>query len=232
MPSYRYSHPSVSRTQPYLKPSHPPYKAATSSRPDLSRRVPCYGPGSLLYCCCKCFDGPKLWEAQPRCVNCHHIACSLCKKEQVTHEPNLAPPIQANIMHSGPRSIENGTPPGDLGISNGESLGTSNIAGPTPNRDNQCADFTSSPGGKQVTSVTSPIRMTPGAPAAALLHSNESDHVIQNSSGCANESLSGVKSNPSVIANAATLVDNDLVPRLELLQVNSRYFETLFFEFV
>jgi hypothetical protein len=134
-------------------------------------------------------------------------------------------------MHSEPRSIEKGTLPGDLRISNGESLGTSDIAGPTPNRDNQCANFTSSPGGKQVRSVTSPITMALGAPAAALLYSNESDHAIQNSSGYANESLSGVKSDSSVVANAATLVNNDLVSRLELLQVNSRYFASSFFEF-
>lgn len=198
-------HRNCSRCTPLLKPksrpSHPLYRAATKSRPDPSRRAPRYG-----------LDSPKPWR----------------KNEQGKHEPDLTPPIQPNVMHSGPRSVEKGTLPEDIGISKSKPLGTSDITGPTPNRDNQCANFTSSPGGKQVKSVTSPIKMAPGAPAAALLHSNESDHVIQNSSSCANESLSGVKSDSSVIANAATLGDNDLMSRLELLQVNSRYIASSF----
>jgi hypothetical protein len=131
-------------------------------------------------------------------------------------------------MHGGPRRIEKDTLPEGLETSNDESLGTSNITGRTPNRDNQCANFTSSPSGEQVRLVALPTGTIPGAPDAALLHSHESDHVIQNSSSCANESLSGVKSDSSVIANTTTLVDNDLVSRLELLQVNSRYFASSF----
>ncbi|PYI08090.1 hypothetical protein BO78DRAFT_417109 [Aspergillus sclerotiicarbonarius CBS 121057] len=32
-----------------------------------------------LYFCCQCGDGPKLYQNQPQCRVCHHIACSSCK---------------------------------------------------------------------------------------------------------------------------------------------------------
>jgi hypothetical protein len=31
------------------------------------------------YYCCSCNDGPKLYENQPRCVNCSHFVCSHCR---------------------------------------------------------------------------------------------------------------------------------------------------------
>ncbi|PYI19496.1 hypothetical protein BO86DRAFT_208706 [Aspergillus japonicus CBS 114.51] len=31
-----------------------------------------------LYFCCQCGDGPKLYQNQPRCVMCQHVACSNC----------------------------------------------------------------------------------------------------------------------------------------------------------
>jgi hypothetical protein len=154
------------------------------------------------------------WENQQRCVSCDHTPCSSCRWTRpgdTASKPDLTSPIQVNVRHGGPQRIEKGTLPGDLGTSNDKSLETSNIAvRTTPNQDNQCANFTSSPDGKQVRPITLPIGTT-------LLHSHESDHVIQNSSGGANESLSGVKSDLSVIANAPTLVENDLVSRVELL---------------
>ena len=204
------------------------FKRATRSRLDPSHRAPRRGLEFRIYFCCNCGDGPKTWENQRRCVSCDHTPCSDCRWTQpsdAVSKPDLAHRIQANVVHSGPQRIEKDALPGDLGTSNDESLDTSNIAGQTtPNRDNKCANFTSSPGGTQVRSVTLPIRTPPGAPDAALLHSHESDHVIQNSSGCTNESLSGVKSDSSIRANTPTLVENDLVSRLELLKVNSRYF--------
>jgi hypothetical protein len=212
------------KSKPRPKPDRPPYEAATRNRPDPSCRSPRYGLESRIYFCCNCGNGPKNWENQPQCVDCNHTPCSSCKytrPSDAVSKPDLAPPVQANVMHSGLQRIEKGTLLGDLGTPNDESLETSNIAGRTTlNRDNQCANFTSSPGGEQMRSVILPIRTPPGAPDAALLHSHESGHVIQNSSGCANESPSDVKSDSSVIANAPTLV----VSRLELLQVNSRYF--------
>jgi hypothetical protein len=215
-------------TNPGPKPDRHTYEAAARSRPGSPRRAPRYGRKVLTYFCCNCNDGPKVWENQPRCVICDHTPCSSCRWTPPIHgvsKLGLAPPIQANATHSGPQRVERGTLPRDLGTSNDESLETPNTARQTtPNRDNKCANFTSSPGGKQVRSVTLPIGTPPRAPDAALLHSLESGHVIQNSSGCANESLSGVKSDSSVIASAPTLVENDLVSRLELLQINSRYF--------
>ncbi|RAL08599.1 uncharacterized protein BO97DRAFT_408273 [Aspergillus homomorphus CBS 101889] len=31
-----------------------------------------------LYFCCQCGDGPKLYQNQPRCVMCQHVACANC----------------------------------------------------------------------------------------------------------------------------------------------------------
>ncbi|KAE8378603.1 hypothetical protein BDV26DRAFT_188705 [Aspergillus bertholletiae] len=31
-----------------------------------------------LYICCKCSDGPKLYEIQPQCVICNHYVCQDC----------------------------------------------------------------------------------------------------------------------------------------------------------
>jgi hypothetical protein len=196
--------------------------------------------------CCRCRNtwSSALYAA---CMSCHHRNCSRCTplhtaisepKPKRRHPPYKAatrsrpdPSCRANIMHGGPRSIERDTLPEGLGTSNDDSLGTSNIAGRTPNRDNQCANFASSPSGEQVRLVASPTRKIPGALDAALLHSHESEQVIQNPSSCASESLSGVKSDSSVIANTATSVDNDLVSRLELLQANPRYFASSFSSF-
>ena len=38
-----------------------------------------YGPYSSWFCC-QCLDGPKSAQLQPRCVGCHHIPCSYCKR--------------------------------------------------------------------------------------------------------------------------------------------------------
>ncbi|PYH48943.1 uncharacterized protein BP01DRAFT_116753 [Aspergillus saccharolyticus JOP 1030-1] len=31
-----------------------------------------------LYFCCRCGDGPKVYENQPKCINCEHVVCSNC----------------------------------------------------------------------------------------------------------------------------------------------------------
>lgn len=33
---------------------------------------------TYMYVCCKCQDGPKVYNVQPQCVICHHEACSAC----------------------------------------------------------------------------------------------------------------------------------------------------------
>ncbi|KAJ5461691.1 uncharacterized protein N7458_003243 [Penicillium daleae] len=57
----------------------------------LSRRMPLNMaspfPGAVnfysqtyMYICCKCGDGPKVYNNQPRCVSCDHEACSRCEE--------------------------------------------------------------------------------------------------------------------------------------------------------
>ncbi|KAJ5182783.1 hypothetical protein N7492_000399 [Penicillium capsulatum] len=36
-----------------------------------------YG-ATYMYICCRCDDGPKVYNVQPQCVICHHEACSSC----------------------------------------------------------------------------------------------------------------------------------------------------------
>ncbi|KAJ5099426.1 hypothetical protein N7532_006427 [Penicillium argentinense] len=33
---------------------------------------------TYMYICCQCHDGPKVYNVQPQCVNCNHMACSVC----------------------------------------------------------------------------------------------------------------------------------------------------------
>jgi hypothetical protein len=214
-------HRNCSRCSPATNTVHLPYNAKRS-RPDPSRRA--YGQEFSTYRCCQCWDRPMIRKR--RCVSCDHITCSSC-------ELGVAPPIRANAIHSGRQRGRKDFLSSDLGTSNDESLQTSKIAVRTVlNQDDQQANFASSLGSNQVKSATLPIKTTSEVPDATLLHSHESDYVVQNSSTCANEPLSGVKSDSSVIANVTTLVTNDLAPHLELLQVNSRYFCKSFFELV
>jgi hypothetical protein len=46
--------------------------------------------------CCKCEDGPKLYENQPSCVMCHHRICDECTLEQI--DPKKGE-ISQNITH-------------------------------------------------------------------------------------------------------------------------------------
>ncbi|KAF7167458.1 hypothetical protein CNMCM6106_003018 [Aspergillus hiratsukae] len=34
---------------------------------------------TYMYICCQCGDGPKVYNVQPRCIECQHIVCSGCK---------------------------------------------------------------------------------------------------------------------------------------------------------
>lgn len=34
---------------------------------------------TYMYFCCQCNDGPKVYNVQPQCVMCNHIACASCK---------------------------------------------------------------------------------------------------------------------------------------------------------
>ncbi|CEJ60202.1 hypothetical protein PMG11_08786 [Penicillium brasilianum] len=57
----------------------------------LSRRMPlalaspfpgamqCYTE-TYMYICCRCGDGPKVYNNQPRCVCCNHEACGDCEQ--------------------------------------------------------------------------------------------------------------------------------------------------------
>lgn len=36
-----------------------------------------YG-ATYMYFCCQCNDGPKVYNVQPRCVMCNHVACGHC----------------------------------------------------------------------------------------------------------------------------------------------------------
>ncbi|KAJ6072316.1 hypothetical protein N7467_010401 [Penicillium canescens] len=33
---------------------------------------------TYMYICCQCNDGPKIYNHQPKCINCNHTACSYC----------------------------------------------------------------------------------------------------------------------------------------------------------
>ncbi|KAJ5913343.1 hypothetical protein N7504_002226 [Penicillium tannophilum] len=33
---------------------------------------------TYMYICCQCKDGPKVYNHQPRCIECQHVACSSC----------------------------------------------------------------------------------------------------------------------------------------------------------
>ena len=39
---------------------------------------PVMNSGTNLYYCCKCNDGPKLFNNQPQCVMCEHRVCPSC----------------------------------------------------------------------------------------------------------------------------------------------------------
>src|SRR5271170_3480435 len=46
----------------------------------LLRTSPPASVKSTSYTCCQCKDGPKLWELQPKCIKCDHVACKNCVK--------------------------------------------------------------------------------------------------------------------------------------------------------
>ncbi|KAJ5317505.1 hypothetical protein N7508_002013 [Penicillium antarcticum] len=33
---------------------------------------------TYMYICCNCGDGPKIYNVQPKCIECDHVACSSC----------------------------------------------------------------------------------------------------------------------------------------------------------
>ncbi|EAW12753.1 uncharacterized protein ACLA_011800 [Aspergillus clavatus NRRL 1] len=35
---------------------------------------------TYMYICCQCGDGPKVYNVQPQCIICQHIACSSCRE--------------------------------------------------------------------------------------------------------------------------------------------------------
>ncbi|KAJ5165211.1 uncharacterized protein N7500_007041 [Penicillium coprophilum] len=37
-----------------------------------------YNSETYMYICCACNDGPKIYNHQPQCVSCSHMACSNC----------------------------------------------------------------------------------------------------------------------------------------------------------
>lgn len=42
-------------------------------------RRPNYYSNASMYVCCGCGDGPKVWDNNPVCVICHHVACGDCE---------------------------------------------------------------------------------------------------------------------------------------------------------
>ncbi|KAL5359390.1 hypothetical protein BJX96DRAFT_174308 [Aspergillus floccosus] len=49
-----------------------------AGRPSREIRVNKIYTQTYMYICCQCHDGPKVYNVQPQCVNCHHSACSNC----------------------------------------------------------------------------------------------------------------------------------------------------------
>lgn len=39
-----------------------------------------YGPKTYYYYCCQCNNGPKIWNHEIICIDCHHEACAYCLK--------------------------------------------------------------------------------------------------------------------------------------------------------
>ncbi|KAJ5198990.1 hypothetical protein N7491_000446 [Penicillium cf. griseofulvum] len=37
-----------------------------------------YNSETYMYICCACNDGPKIYNHQPQCVSCSHMACGNC----------------------------------------------------------------------------------------------------------------------------------------------------------
>ncbi|KXG49897.1 uncharacterized protein PGRI_058650 [Penicillium griseofulvum] len=37
-----------------------------------------YNSETYMYICCACNDGPKIYNHQPQCVSCNHMACGNC----------------------------------------------------------------------------------------------------------------------------------------------------------
>ncbi|KAJ5146100.1 uncharacterized protein N7515_000664 [Penicillium bovifimosum] len=37
-----------------------------------------YNSETYMYICCECNDGPKIYNHQPQCVVCNHMACAGC----------------------------------------------------------------------------------------------------------------------------------------------------------
>src|SRR5271156_2584330 len=70
--------PLVISPRPKPKPRHSQKATATRSPLDSSHTVPITNIQTSLYTCCKCHDGPKVWEHQRRCVSCDHTACRDC----------------------------------------------------------------------------------------------------------------------------------------------------------
>lgn len=48
---------------------------SSTSLPGTRQNSPTY-----MYICCACGDGPKIYNIQPRCVSCNHIACNNCEE--------------------------------------------------------------------------------------------------------------------------------------------------------
>jgi hypothetical protein len=64
---------------PKPKPRQSQNATTTRSQPNSSHKAPSSSLKTSLYTCCRCHDGPKVWEHQRRCVNCNHTACSSCR---------------------------------------------------------------------------------------------------------------------------------------------------------
>ncbi|KAJ5723859.1 hypothetical protein N7488_001894 [Penicillium malachiteum] len=73
-------------TKPVL-PTPPSLPQVLSLRPSLPASKPRLSLGDFqvktyettyMYICCKCHDGPKVYNIQPKCVSCDHAACSNC----------------------------------------------------------------------------------------------------------------------------------------------------------
>lgn len=60
-------------SESYISSSAPSIANSTTNSPSGV----CF-PGTTFYTCCKCGDGPKVYEHQNKCVICNHEICGAC----------------------------------------------------------------------------------------------------------------------------------------------------------
>lgn len=70
--------PIVSGLAELPRPRSPFHASISNLSPEALGTMQFYGE-TYMYICCQCRDGPKIWNNQPKCVMCGHIACDECE---------------------------------------------------------------------------------------------------------------------------------------------------------